>query len=101
MYLSGSKLLTGMVTFSVAAAIMGMPARATGIPLREETPAAVDFGTEDVVTPENARAQLVADAVMAIAGPGDRGADKEERKAVINSAPDKNTYTLTLLWGAK
>ena len=91
MYLSGSKLLTGMVTFSVAAAIMGMPARATGIPLREETPAAVDFGTEDVVTPENARAQLVADAVMAIAGPGDRGADKEERKAVINSAPDKNT----------
>ena len=80
-----------MVTFSVAAAIMGMPARATGIPLREETPAAVDFGTEDVVTPENARAQLVADAVMAIAGPGDRGADKEERKAVINSAPDKNT----------
>ena len=91
MYLSGSKLLTGMVTFSVAAAIMGVPARATGIPLREETPAAVDFGTEDVVTPENARAQLVADAVMAIAGPGARGADKEERKAVINSAPDKNT----------
>ena len=91
MYLSGSKLLTGMVTFSVAAAMMGMPASATGIPQREETPAAVDFGTDDVITPENARAQLVADAVIAVAGPGDRGADKEERKVVINSAPDKNS----------
>ena len=95
MYLSGSKVLTGMVAFSVAAAMMGMPARAMGFPPREEVPAeapaAMDQGTDDVITPENARAKLVADAVMTTAGPGNRRTEKKERKVVINSATDHNS----------
>ena len=125
MILTRPKVLTGLVTFSVAAAAMGMPAMAMGNPVsgisqigisqngisqngisqngisqngiaqngisqNEENPVAVSPETGDVITLKNAQAQLIADAVLAVVGPGERGADKEERKAVINSAPDKN-----------
>ena len=91
MYLTSSKVLTGLVTFSVAAAALGMPAKAIGIPAKGDAPVKINMGTDDVITPENAQAKLVADAVLAVVGPGARGEDKEERKAVINSAPDRNT----------
>ena len=89
------KVLTGLVTFSVAAAALGMPAQAMGLPAagvseNEETGIILTPAAGDVITPENANAQFIAEAVRSIVGPGERGADKEERKAVINSAPDKS-----------
>ena len=90
------KVLTGLVTFSVAAAALGMPAQAMGLPAagvseNEETGIILTPAAGDVITPENANAQFFAEAVRSIVGPGERGADKEERKAVINSAPDKSS----------
>ena len=90
------KVLTGLVTFSVAAAALGMPAQAMGLPAagvseNEETGIILTPAAGDVITPENANAQFIAEAVRSIVGPGERGADKEERKAVINSAPDKSS----------
>ena len=90
------KVLTGLVTFSVAAAALGMPAQAMGLPAagvseNEETGIILTPAAGDVITPANANAQFIAEAVRSIVGPGERGADKEERKAVINSAPDKSS----------
>ena len=90
------KVLTGLVTFSVAAAALGMPAQAMGLPAagvseNAETGIILTPAAGDVITPENANAQFIAEAVRSIVGPGERGADKEERKAVINSAPDKSS----------
>ena len=90
------KVLTGLVTFSVAAAALGMPAQAMGLPAagvseNEETGIILTPAAGDVITPENANAQFIAEAVRSIVGPGERGAVKEERKAVINSAPDKSS----------
>ena len=85
------KVLTGLVTFSVAAAALGMPAQAMGLPAagvseNEETGIILTPAAGDVITPENANAQFIAEAVRSIVGPGERGADKEERKAVIKSS---------------
>ena len=96
MGLTRPKVLTGLVTFSVAAAALGMPAQAMGLPAagvseKEETGIALTPAAGDVITPENANAQFIAEAVRSIVGPGERGAVKEERKAVINSAPDKSS----------
>lgn len=96
MVLTRPKVLTGLVTFSVAAAALGMPAQAMGLPAagvseKEETGIALTPAAGDVITPENANAQFIAEAVRSIVGPGERGAVKEERKAVINSAPDKSS----------
>ena len=90
------KVLTGLVTFSVAAAALGMPAQAMGLPAagvseNEETGIILTPAAGDVITPENANAQFITEAVRSIVGPGERGAVKEERKAVINSAPDKSS----------
>lgn len=120
MILLKQKVLTGLVTFSVAAAAMGMPAMAIGLPQdgapqnvisqngisqngislngisqsgitqNEESSAVGDPADGGMITLENAKERLIADSVLAVVGPGERGADKEERKAVINSAPDKN-----------
>ncbi len=69
---------------------MGTPARAMGFPVPEKIPVTVNPITGNVITPENAQAEWIADAVLAVVGPGCRGMDKPERMAVINSAPDKN-----------
>ena len=90
------KVLTGLVTFSVAAAALGMPAQAMGMPAagaseKETTGIAAGAAADDVITPENAQAMFIAEAVRSVIGPDGRSADKEERKAVINSAPDKSS----------
>lgn len=86
-----SKVLTGLVTFSMAAAVTGIPARAMGYPVWGTKPDTVNPITGNVITPENAQAELVADVVMSIAGPGNRVNDTDEIKAIADSASDQNS----------
>ena len=86
-----SKVLTGLVTFSMAAAVTGIPARAMGYPVWGTKPDTINPITGNVITPENAQAELVADVVLSIADPGNRVNDTDEIKAIADSASDQNS----------
>ena len=93
MFFKRSKVLTGLVTFSMAAAVMGMPANAMGFSARRDAATELNPITGNVIRPENAQAELVADAVLSIVGPGQRANAKREEgsKAVIESAFEKSS----------
>ena len=94
MVFTKSKVLTGLVTFTMAAAVMGAPVRAMGYSARLDAAADLNPITGNVITPENAQAELVADAVLSIVGPGQKirvGKDNGEKKAVIDAATEKSS----------
>jgi cell wall-associated NlpC family hydrolase len=94
MFFSRSKVLTGLVTFSMAAAVMGAPVKAMGYSARLDAAADLNPITGNVITPENAQAELVADAVLSIVGPGQKmrvKKDSGEKKAIIDAATEKNS----------
>ena len=70
MFFRRSKVLTGLVTFTMAAAMMGVPANAMGYSARMEAAADLNPVTGNVITPENAQTELIADAVLADRGSG-------------------------------
>ena len=68
----------------MAAAVMGAPVRAMGYSARLDAAADLNPITGNVITPGNAQAELVADAVLSIVGPGQKirvGKDNGEKKA--------------------
>ena len=92
MFFTRSKVLTGLVTFSMAAAVLGAPVNAMGYSARLDAAADLNPITGNVITPENAQAELVADAVLSIVGPGQKiraKKDSGEKKAVIDAATEK------------
>ena len=94
MFFTRSKVLTGLVTFSMAAAVMGAPVKAMGYSARLDAAADLNPITGNVITPENAQAELVADAVLSIVGPGQKLNVKKgssEKKAVIDAATEKSS----------
>ena len=94
MFFTKSKLLTGLVTFSMAAAVMGAPVNATGYSVRVDAAAELNPVTGNIITPENAQSELVADAVLSIVGPGQKVNVNnwgDERKAVIDAATEKSS----------
>ena len=94
MFFTRSKVLTGLVTFTMAAAVMGAPVRAMGYSARLDAAADLNPITGNVITPGNTQAELVADAVLSIVGPGQKirvGKDNGEKKAVIDAATEKSS----------
>ena len=94
MFFTRSMVLTGLVTFSRAAAVMGAPVNAMGCSARLESTAELNPVTGNVITPENAQAELVADAVLSIVGSGQNVKAKKEsadKKAVIDAASEKSS----------
>ena len=94
MFFTRSKVLTGLVTFSMAAAVLGAPVNAMGYSARLEATADLNPVTGNVITPENAQAELVADAVLSIVGSGQNVKAKKEsadKKAVIDAASEKSS----------
>ncbi len=94
MFFTRSKVLTGLVTFSMAAAVMGAPVKAMGYSARLDAAADLNPITGNVITPDNAQAELVADAVLSIVGPGQKmrvKKDNGEKKAVIDAAAEKSS----------
>lgn len=78
----------------MAAAVMGAPVKAMGYSARLDAAADLNPITGNVITPENAQAELVADAVLSIVGPGQKiraGKDNGEKKAVIDAATEKSS----------
>ena len=78
----------------MAAAVMGAPVRAMGYSARLDAAADLNPITGNVITPGNAQAELVADAVLSIVGPGQKirvGRDNGEKKAVIDAATEKSS----------
>ncbi len=94
MFFTRSKVLTGLVTFSMAAAVMGAPVKAMGYSARLDAAADLNPITGNVIIPDNAQAELVADAVLSIVGPGQKmrvKKDNGEKKAVIDAAAEKSS----------
>ena len=94
MFFTRSKVLTGLVTFSMAAAVMSAPVKAMGYSARLDAAADLNPITGNVITPGNAQAELVADAVLSIVGPGQKinvKKDSSEKKAVIDAATEKSS----------
>ena len=93
MFFRRFKVLTGLVTFTMAAAMMGVPANAMGYSARMEAAADLNPVTGNVITPENAQTELIADAVLPIVGKGQKAKaeDDKERKAVIEGASEKTS----------
>ena len=91
MFFKRSKVLTGLVTFTMAAAVMGGPVQAMDLSARRNASATLNPITGNVITPDNAQAELIADAVLSIVGPGRREIDNFERKEIVNSASEKST----------
>ena len=93
MFFRRFKVLTGLVTFTMAAAMMGVPANAMGYSARMEAAADLNPVTGNVITPENAQTELIADAVLPIVGKGHKtkAEDDKERKAVIEGASEKTS----------
>lgn len=78
----------------MAAAVMGAPVRAMGYSARLDAAADLNPITGNVITPDNAQAELVADAVLSIVGPGQKmrvKKDNGEKKAVIDAAAEKSS----------
>ena len=93
MFFRRFKVLTGLVTFTMAAAMMGVPANAMGYSARMEAAADLNPVNGNVITPENAQTELIADAVLPIVGKGQKtkAEDDKERKAVIEGASEKTS----------
>ena len=93
MFFRRSKVLTGLVTFTMAAAMMGVPANAMGTTARMDASADLNPVTGNVITPENAQTELIADVVLPIVGPGQKAKteDDKDRKAVIECASEKTS----------
>ena len=73
----------------MAAAMMGAPVNAMGYSARWDASADLNPITGNVITPDNAQAELVADTVLSVVGPGQKmkqGQMVAEREAVITSA---------------
>ena len=78
----------------MAAAVLGAPVNAMGYSARLDAAADLNPITGNVITPENAQAELVADAVLSIVGPGQKiraKKDSGEKKAVIDAATEKSS----------
>ena len=78
----------------MAAAVMGAPVKAMGYSARLDAAADLNPITGNVITPDNAQAELVADAVLSIVGPGQKmrvKKDNGEKKAVIDAAAEKSS----------
>ena len=78
----------------MAAAVMGAPVKAMGYSARLDAAADLNPITGNVIIPDNAQAELVADAVLSIVGPGQKMKDKKdngEKKAVIDAAAEKSS----------
>ena len=78
----------------MAAAVMSAPVKAMGYSARLDAAADLNPITGNVITPENAQAELVADAVLSIVGPGQKinvKKDSSEKKAVIDAATEKSS----------
>ena len=78
----------------MAAAVMGAPVKAMGYSARLDAAADLNPITGNVITPENAQAELVADAVLSIVGPGQKmrvKKDSGEKKAIIDAATEKSS----------
>lgn len=90
MFFKRSKVLTGLVTFTMAAAVMGGPVQAMDNSARRNASATLNPITGNVITPDNAQAELIADAVLSIVGPGHREIEDAERKAIVNGASEKS-----------
>ena len=91
MFFAKSKVLTGLVTLSTAAAVMGTPVQAMEFSARMNAAAPLNPITDTIITLENAQTELVADTVLAIAGPGHKVEADEEREAVVRAASDKSS----------
>ena len=94
MFFTRSKVLTGLVTYSMAAAVMGAPATALRYSATLDAAADLNPITGNVIIPDNAQAELVADAVLSIVGPGQKmrvKKDNGEKKAVIDAAAEKSS----------
>ena len=90
MFFKRSKVLTGLVTFTMAAAVMGGPVQAMDNSARRNASATLNPITGNVITPDNAQAELIADAVLSIVGPGHREIEDAKRKAIVNGASEKS-----------
>ena len=78
----------------MAAAVMGAPVKAMGYSARLDAAADLNPITGNVIIPDNAQAELVADAVLSIVGPGQKmrvKKDNGEKKAVIDAAAEKSS----------
>ena len=89
MFFTRSRVLTGLVTFSMAAAVLGTPAKAMGNTARLDAAANLNPVTGNVITPDNAQAELVADSILAIAETKKKGADGQSKKEVLSAAAEK------------
>ena len=89
MFFTRSRVLTGLVTFSMAAAVLGTPAQAMGNTARQDAAANLNPVTGNVITPDNAQAELVADSILAIAETKKKGADVQSKKEVLSAAAEK------------
>ena len=90
MFFTKSKVLTGLVTFSMAAAILGAPAQATGFTARMNAAATLNPITGNVITPANARSELIADEIL-VSKSVIRIAEEPERKEVVDTAAEKTS----------
>jgi hypothetical protein len=74
----------------MAAAVMGGPVQAMDNSARRNASATLNPITGNVITPDNAQAELIADAVLSIVGPGHREIEDAKRKAIVNGASEKS-----------
>ena len=96
MVFTRTRLLTGLVTFSMAAAVLGSPARAMGNTARGNAAATLNPITGNIITPENAQSELVADAVMAIVRPVQKTEDINVRKEMLTSVSENTNSKVSL-----
>ena len=90
MFFTKSKVLAGLVTFSMAAAVLGTPAQATGYTARMNAAATLNPITGNVITPANARSELIADEIL-IAKRNIQITEEPERKEVVDTAAERTS----------
>ena len=90
MFFTRSKVLAGLVTFSMAAAVLGAPAQATGFTARMNAAAELNPITGNVITPANARSELVADEIL-VSKRDVRVVEEPMRKEVVDTAAEKTS----------
>ena len=91
MFFSRSRVLTGLVTFSMAAAVLGTPAQVIATTARRDAAAHLNPITGNAITPDNAQAELVADSILAIAASNKKDADVHVRKDVLSAEADRSS----------
>ena len=80
----------------MAAAVLGSPARAMGNTARGNAAATLNPITGNIITPENAQSELVADAVMAIVRPVQKTEDINVRKEMLTSVSENTNSKVSL-----